>query len=186
MTPSTPPVKSGSGSPVGEPEYLAVGFLRRPHGVQGEILMNVHTDIPNSLKPDAKVFVGEAHSPMIISGVRPHGQGMLVSFVGINNPEEAGRYRNTYVYIMTSDRPPLPEGEYYHFQLVGLQVLDEDEQLLGDLTDILVTGANDVYVVTKADGRELLLPAIPAVILDVDLDAKQMHVHLLPGLIDEG
>jgi 16S rRNA processing protein RimM len=54
------------------------------------------------------------------------------------------------------------------------------------LTDILVTGANDVYVVTKADGRELLLPAIPAVILDVDLDAKQIHVHLLPGLIDEG
>jgi 16S rRNA processing protein RimM len=57
---------------------------------------------------------------------------------------------------------------------------------LGDLTDILVTGANDVYVVTNADGRELLLPAIPAVILDVDLDANQMHVHLLPGLIDEG
>ena len=98
-------------------------------------------------------------------------------------PEDAGLYRNTWVYVPTADRPELPEGEYYHHQLLGLNVVTTEDRELGILADIIETGANDVYVVRDADGNEVLLPAIPPVILDVNLADRQMRVHLLDGLI---
>jgi 16S rRNA processing protein RimM len=173
-----------SGSPpVGEPEYLVIGYLRRPHGVGGEILMDVQTDFPERIQPGITLFVGESHQQMELTSCRTHHKGMLVHFRGITNPENAGLYRNTWVYVTTESRPKLPDGEYYHHQLIGLKVMDEDDTLLGTLVDIIETGANDVYVVRDDSGRELLLPAIPAVILNVQISDGQMHVHLLDGLI---
>jgi 16S rRNA processing protein RimM len=181
-----PPAQAGSGSPgQGEPVYLVVGFLRRPHGVQGEILMDVRTDFPERIKPGITVYVGENHRMMTISSRRQHAQGLLLSFKGLENREEAGQYRNQYIYVQAAGLPELPEGEYYHHQLVGLQVVDEDGRLLGELAEVLETGANDVYVVSRPDGTEILLPAIPPVILDVDMSRRTMSVHLLPGLLDE-
>ena len=169
--------------PIGEPEYLVVGFLRRPHGVKGEMLMDVHTDFPERIKTGMTVFVGDDYQPMVIASRRGHAKGMLIRFRGIKTPEDAGLYRNTWVYVPTADRPSLPEGEYYHHQLIGLNVVTDDDFELGILADIVETGANDVYVIRDADGKETLLPAIPLVILDVDLVARQMRVHLLDGLI---
>ena len=184
MTSKKAQVMAGAGSPpVGEPEYLVVGFLRRPHGVKGEILMELHTDFPERLKIGLTVFMGEAHQPMVIASLRPHAKGMLVRFRGIKTPEAAGLYRNTWIYVTTADRPELPDGEYYHHQLIGLNVLTDDDRNLGVLVDIIETGANDVYVVRDADGNEVLLPAIPSVILDVNLADRQMRVHPLDGLI---
>ncbi|NOY98470.1 MAG: 16S rRNA processing protein RimM [Chloroflexi bacterium] len=187
MTVSKSPAAAGPGSPSrGEPVHLAVGFLRRPHGVRGEILMDVLTDFPERLQPGMQVYVGEEHAPMTLVARRGHAKGLLITFEGIESREAVGNFRNQYVYVLTADRPPLPEGEYYHHQLIGLQVVSEDDRLLGELTTILETGANDVYVVKSESGREILLPAIPAVVLDVDLGRGQMRVHLLPGLLDEG
>ena len=175
---------AGTGSPpVGEPEYLVVGFLRRPHGVKGEILMDVHTDFPDRLRTGMTVFVGEDYQPVVIASRRSHGVAMLVRFRGVKNPEDAGSYRNTWVYVPMSNRPELPEGEYYHHQLIGLNVVTDEGNDLGTLVDILETGANDVYVVRDESGKELLLPAIPPVILDIQLADRQMRVHLLDGLI---
>lgn len=178
------PASAGTASlPVGEPEYLAVGFLRRPHGVKGEMIMDVHTDFPERLKTGMTLFVGEDHIPMKLAGRRPYQAGLLVRFRGFKTPEQAGLYRNTWVYVRASDRPPLPEGEYYHHQLLGLDVITDEGRALGTLVEVLETGANDVYVVRDADGRETLLPAIPAVILDIRLADRLMRVHLLDGLV---
>jgi 16S rRNA processing protein RimM len=175
---------AGTGSPPdGEPEYLVVGFLRRPHGVKGEILMDVHTDFPERLKTGMTLFVGDQYQPMVVANRRPHASGMLVRFRGIKSPDDAGLYRNTWVYVPTANRPPLPEGEYYHHQLIGLNVVTDENRDLGVLVDIIETGANDVYIVRDPDGNETLLPAIPLVILDVKLADHQMRVHLLDGLI---
>jgi 16S rRNA processing protein RimM len=173
-----------TGSPSeGEPEYLAVGFLRRPHGVRGEMLMDVHTDFPERLRTGLTVYVGSGYQPMVIASRRMHASGMLVRMRGIKTPEEAGRFRNQWVYVPAGNRPPLPEGEYYHHQLIGLTVCTDQDKELGTLTGIIETGANDVYVVKDATGREVLLPAIPAVVLEVDLHSHRMRVHLLDGLI---
>ena len=170
------------GSPDGEPVYLTVGFLRRPHGVHGEMVMNLHTDFPERMKSGRKLLVGEEYRPMTLVGTRPHQKGMIVKFKGIETPEEAGQYRNQWVYIKTKDAPRLPEGQVYQHELFGFQVVDENENLLGELVEILETGANNVYVVRDESGGELLLPAIPSVVLDVDPVRRLMRVHLLEGL----
>jgi 16S rRNA processing protein RimM len=79
----------------------------------------------------------------------------------------------------------LPEGEHYHHELLGLQVFSDEGQLLGALTQIMVTRANDVYIVRSDTGSEILLPAIESVILEIDLEQGKMVVHLLPGLLSE-
>jgi 16S rRNA processing protein RimM len=174
---------TSSGSPEGEPVYLTVGFLRRPHGLRGEIIMDLHTDFPERLKRGRKLFVSEEHKPLMIEGIRGHQKGVLIKFNGIDTSEDAGQFRNQWVYVRASDVPPLPEGQIYKHELIGFQIVDESENLLGELVEIIETGANDVYVVRDDSGREILLPAIPSVILDRDPARRLMRVHLLEGLI---
>lgn len=170
-----------TGSPTGEPLYLSVGFLRRPHGVKGEIVMDLHTDFPERMKKGRKLFVGDDHKPMTLTNVRPHQAGLLVKFKDVDTPEDAGLYRNQWVYVQTKD-VPLPEGQHYKHELLGLKVIGEDGNPLGELVEILETGANDVYVVRDDSGKDILLPNIPSVILDLDLGTRTMRVHLLEGL----
>lgn len=174
--------KKISGSPNGEPVYLTVGFLRRPHGVQGEIVMDLHTDFPERMKRGRKLFIGEDHQPITLTSVRPHGSGLLVKFKGVETPEDAGVFRNQWVYVQAKDTPPLPAGQVYQHELFGFRIVDEDGNLLGELVEIIETGANDVYVVRNDSGKETLLPAIPSVILDLDADRRLMKIHLLEGL----
>ena len=175
-----------SGSPIaGEPVYLIVGYLRRAHGVRGEMVMEVQTDFPERLKPKTKVFVGKNYRPMTISAARNHTEGMLIKLDGIDTPEDAARYRNQLVYVTAADRPPLPKGQFYVHELIGFDVVDEDQKSIGVLSEIMRTGANDVYVVTCPDGKEILLPAIPSVVLNIDADRGLIRVHLIPGLLDE-
>jgi 16S rRNA processing protein RimM len=171
-----------TGSPAGEPLYLVVGFLRRPHGVRGEIIMDLHTDFPERLKAGRKLFVGENHKRLVLQGVRSHGDAVLIKFRGTDTPEDAGQFRNQWVYVKTTAVPRLPEGQIYQHELFGMSVVDEDDKPLGTLTEIIETGANDVYVVKDDSGKELLLPVIPSVILDIDAGRRLIRVHLLEGL----
>lgn len=184
MPRKTSPAPAGSGSPTGEPVYLTVGFIRRPHGVRGELIMDVHTDFPERLRAGTRVFLGERHKPAQIASTRPHGNSLLVAFQGLDTPEQAGALHNTWVYVPAADRPPLPEGEYYQHQVIGLRVVTDDGRALGVLADILETGANKVYVVKTDEGKEILLPAIPDVLLGIDLPNGEIKVHLLDGLIE--
>jgi 16S rRNA processing protein RimM len=176
--------QSAGSSPSGEPEFLVVGKLRHPHGLKGEIMMDIITDFPERLKPGTAVFAGDEHRPLRIRSHRPHARGLLVGFDGMDTPEEVGVLRNMYLYVPAADRPPLPEGEYYHHQLLGLRVVSDEGQELGSLVEILNTGANDIYVIRSPQGREILLPAIESVLLAVDLQQREIRVHLLPGLLD--
>jgi 16S rRNA processing protein RimM len=175
--------KNSSGSPDGEPVYLVVGFLRRPHGLHGEIIMDLHTDFPERFQGGRKLFVGDEHKPMTLSGARSHAKGLLVKFKGVENPEDAGKWRNQWVYVRATDVPGLPEGKIYQHELFGYSVIDEEEKILGELVEIIETGANDVYVVRDQAGKEILLPAIPSVILETDPARHVIRVHLLEGLI---
>jgi 16S rRNA processing protein RimM len=180
------PKEKPAGSPTaGEPAFLVVGKVRRPHGVHGEVVAEIFTDFPERLRPKSAIYLGEKHVKLIIASQRPHNEGLLLGFKGITTPEKAGRYRNQILSIAESEASELPKGEFYFHDLLDMEVVDEAGNLLGTLTEILETGANDVYVVTDSAGRELLLPAISEVVLDVDLDTKTMKVRLLPGLVGE-
>lgn len=172
-----------AGSPsTGEPVFLVIGKLHRPHGVKGEIVMEIITDFPERLRPGVVVYLGEQRQPLTITRKRPHQQALLLSFQGYDTPESVGELRNELLYVRTEDRPPLAEGEYYHHQMLGLRVISDEGEFLGILTQILDNPANDIYVVQPESGDEILLPAIEDVILNVDLSKRELHVHLLPGL----
>jgi len=178
VSPEQTPQESttGSSSP-GEPVFLAVGRLRRSHGIQGEILMDILTDFPERLRKGKTVFVGDAHEPMRIENLRGHDRELIIHFEGITTPEEVVRLRNAHVFVKTSELPRLPEGEFYHHQLIGLTVVDEAHKTLGTFDSILETGANDVYVVKTPEGKDLLFPAIEEVVLGVDLEKREMTVR---------
>lgn len=182
---STAP-KEISGSPLpGEPAFLAVGKLRRPHGVHGEMLMDVLTDFPERLQPGTRLYVGPEHQPICLTNVRRHRQDMLVSFEGYSTPDSVGQLRNLILSVSAADRPALPEGEYYHHQLIGLNAVSEAGQALGKVVEILETGANDVLVVCAENGRKTLVPLVDEFIRQVDLAGGEVRIHLIPGMISD-
>ena len=168
----------------GESVFLAVGKLRRPHGLKGDVQMEIFTDFPERLHPGSTLYLGEAHTPLRIASVRQQDTLLLLRFEGYTNPEGAGELRNQILYVKTAEIPALPDGEFYHHQLLGLCLSDEQGQDLGIITDILETGANDVLVARLPSGKELLLPLIDQVVLKIDIEHGQVLVRLLPGLIE--
>jgi 16S rRNA processing protein RimM len=173
-----------SGSPPhGEPEFLLIGKLRKPHGLRGEIRMEVWTEFPERLKGGRTVYVGSDYVPIKVRSVRSHDRFLLIAFHGINTPELAGTIRNKWVYVRADQVPSLSEGEYYHHQIVGLQVVSNEGQLLGVVASILETGTNDVLLIRPEKGQDILLPYIDEVILEVDLQGGLIKVHPLPGLL---
>lgn len=170
--------QQGTGSPEpGEPVFVVVGKLRRPHGIKGEMLMDVLTDFPDRLRRSQTVFVGEGHEPQVIASLRWQDRAILVAFDGFEDVDAVGVLRNQFVYRKVADLPRLPEGEYYFHELIGLRVVDEQGQELGILSEILETGANDVYLVKGQDGEEILLPVLESVILSVDLEKREIRAR---------
>ncbi len=159
-----------------------VGRIVRPHGVRGEVGMKLLTTHPEHLMTIETLYLGAGYEPHRVVRMRRHLDGMIVHFADIASRDEAETFREQAVYIHLNDAVPLKEGEVYLFQIEGILVVTDDGEELGRLTDFIETGANDVYVVTQADGEELLLPAIPEVILKIDVPAGVMTVHLLDGL----
>jgi 16S rRNA processing protein RimM len=172
--------------PSSKPVFLVVGLLRRPHGVKGEIIMDILTDFPERLKKGILVYVGPDYLPLKLSSCRQHGQALLVSFEGYQTPEQVGELRNLFASVPAADRPPLPAGEYYHHQILGLQAVTEAGVVLGVVHEILETGANDVFVIQPATGPEILLPDIDTVVKEIQLEKGQMIIALLPGLLPDG
>lgn len=166
-----------TGSPkTGEPEYVLIGKLQRAHGVTGEIVLGVKTDFPERIKAGKIFYLGNQYLPKKITGVRAFHNNLLLTMEGIRNCEEAAELTNLEVFVRTSDLPDLEEGRYYHHQLIGMNVILEDGSTIGSVQDILVTGANDVYVVLDAAGHETLIPAVDSVVLRIDLESKSILV----------
>lgn len=165
------------GSPIlGEPEYILIGKLQRSHGVTGEIVFGVQTDFPERVTTGKTVFLGNKHQPIKITGMRPFHNNLLLMFEGIKNREEAALLTNQEVFVQTKDLPELAGGLYYHHQLIGQSAVLEDGKSIGKIREIIITGANDVYVVEDPEGHEILLPAVDSVILDIDLKNKTVKV----------
>jgi 16S rRNA processing protein RimM len=170
------PVQNKGSSKAGEPVFLVVGKFRRPHGIGGEIAMEIITDFPERITKGKDLYVGENHEKYRLSQVRLHNNLLLVCFNGLDQREEVSFLTNQLAYVLSNEIPKLPEGYFYHHQLLGIVVKDEQDAILGELVEILETGANDVFVVKKPDGGELLIPAIESVIIKVDLEKRELTV----------
>ena len=171
------PDKNGTGSPnIGEPVYLTIGRLGKPHGLDGGIVFYVITDFPERLKKGKKVFIGESKLPVQIQSVKEHSRGLIFQFEEFNTIDEIEVFKSQYVYVDSQELPKLPEGEYYHHQLIGLQVFDPQGIEIGILQSILETGANDVYLIKNNDQKEILIPALLDLIKKIDIENKIMII----------
>ena len=170
--------RNPTGSPVtDEPVFLAIGRLRSAHGVRGEITLEPWTDFPERIQKGSHLFLGDDHLEVIVTAVRGKDKLLILSLDGYDVRESVNELRNRIVYTRTSGLPTLPNGQYYHHQLIGLHAVDEDGKDIGTIREILETGANDVLVL-DAHGQELLVPMIKEVVLSVDLPAGLVKVKL--------
>ena len=177
--------KGGSADDSAEPRFLAVGRVIKPHGVQGEVRVELMTDLPERFKWLKTVYVGERHPrPVAVESVRFHQEFVLLKLAGYPTRTEAEALRNELLQVPEEEAIPLEEGEYFLHQLLGLEVQTEDGQSLGRLTDVLETGANNVFVVSGADG-EHLIPDIPDVVQAVDVVGGRIIIRPLPGLLND-
>jgi 16S rRNA processing protein RimM len=161
---------------VREPAFLVLGKLRRAHGIRGEIALEVFTRMPELLGVNRVVYVGDSYLPYRIENTRWKQELLILKFVGIDDRTAASQLTNLLIFTHTDQLPVLPAGDYYFHELIGLEVFDTDERYLGILTEILETGANDVYLVKDAEGGEVLIAAVEEHIVEIDLDAGKMIV----------
>jgi len=170
------------------PGYLAVGQIVGAHGLNGELKVEAYSDFPERFAPGATLYLGEDLEKVQVATVRPHKTNLLVNLEEIGDRNEAEDVRGLWLYVPEADAAELEEGQYWIHDIIGLQVVTVDGMQIGKITDIMVTGANDVYVVRPAGdfngGRDVLLPAIADVVEQVDLQNGLMIVRLLEGLID--
>ncbi len=171
-----------------EEDLINIGKIVGTYGYQGMVRIMPLTDFPERFKKQKTVILWKngKGSKVMVEAARSYKESYLLKLQGIDSMEAAKDYCNALLKIDESQLYPLPADHYYHFQLQGLSVYDEEKGFLGELGEVLETGANDVYVVQSPEYGEILLPAIKDVILEVDLEEKIMRVRLLPGLIDFG
>lgn len=168
-----------------ELRYLAIGQITRAHGVRGEVSVAVLTDFPERFETIEWIHLGNEFEavPYRLEKYRWHKKQLLLTLSGVTDRSQAERLNGLFIQVPIEEAIPLPEGSYYQFQLIGLQVKAIDGQFLGTVADIMETGANDVYVIQNNDHRQILLPAIPDVVKSVDVEDGQMIVELIDGLI---
>ncbi len=182
--PLSNPHSAGSESELSEPRLLIIGRITRPHGVRGELRVQVRTSQPERFGWLEQVLVGDQHIPMVVENARFHQKFVILKLAGCDDRNQAETLRNQLLQVREEDAIPLEEDEIFLYQLIGLQVRTVDGVVLGELVDVLETGANDVFVVRPEQGKELLLPDIPQVILEINPEAGHVLVQLPPGLLD--
>lgn len=170
-------------------DLFRVGCIATTHGVRGEVKVYPTTEDPQRFKKYKEVLLIDPtdhrkQDSMHIESVKFFKQMVIVKFRECGSMEEAERLRGAELYVPREKAVPLQKNEYYISDLIGMQVESEEGVLIGVLDDVLQTGANDVYVVKQEDGKEVLLPAIKECIKLVDVEARHMTVHLMPGLVE--
>jgi 16S rRNA processing protein RimM len=166
-----------------EPRYLSIARIVRPWGVRGEMKLEVLTSFPNKLERLTRVYVGPDATPHEVARFRWHSGQLHLRLSDVRDANAAEALRDQLVQIPAEEAVPLGPGEYYEHQLIGLNVVTTDSEPLGQVVEVMATGANDVYVLQGPRG-EILLPARVEVVRQIDLKAGTMTVSLLPGLLE--
>jgi 16S rRNA processing protein RimM len=155
----------GSEAHVSEPRFLALGKVLRPHGVRGELFLQLTTDYPDRIAALGVVYLsadvdGDGAVAHPVDGARRHRGGLILRLKTVTGRDQAETYRNQWVLVPIEDAVPLEDGEFYLFEIIGLSVVTAAGEALGTVRDVIETGANDI-----------------------DLDAKRITVDLPDGLL---
>lgn len=166
-------------------KYLEIGQIVNTFGIKGMVKIKPFTEDINRFDRLKKIYISNKNEKKEyqIQEVKYHKNMVLMKLEGVDTPEQADLLRQSYLLVDRADEEPLEEGVYYIVDLLGLEVYTDDNKLLGKVEDIFNTGSNDIYVVKDEMGKQILLPGIPEVLKNVDLEKGRITVHLIPGLI---
>ncbi len=168
-------------------EYLEVGKIVSTHGIKGEVRVDPWCDGPAFLRQFKTLYYDKAGTkPVAVTACRPHGNIAILKLAGVDTVEAAAALRGRVLFMARKDAH-LPENRFFIQDLIGCRVLDADapDRQYGVLTDVSTTGANDVWHVTDESGKEYLLPAIPPVVIDTDIDNERILIRPLKGIFDD-
>ncbi|GAA4653390.1 ribosome maturation factor RimM [Anaerocolumna aminovalerica] len=166
-------------------DFLRVGVITSTHGIRGEVKVFPTTDDINRFKTLKQVILdtGKEYLDLEIEGVKFFKQYAILKFKGIDNINDIEKYKGKDLLVTRDNAVKLEEDEYFIYDILGSKVISDEGNELGELTEVLTTAANDVYVVKTKEGKEILIPSIEECILNVDTEKKEIKVHLLPGLL---
>ena len=165
-------------------DLLQVGVITTTHGVRGEVTVFPTTDDPARFKKLKNVILdtGKEKIDLEVAGVKFFKNMVILKFKGIDDINDVEKYRKKSLYVTRENAVKLKKNEYFIADLIGLKVESDEGEDLGILSDVLQTGANDVYVLSKEGEDDILLPAIKECVKEVDIENGTILVHLLPGL----
>ena len=165
---------------------LQVGAVTSTHGLAGEVKVFPTTDDPKRFKKLKQVLLdtGKDMLPLGVEHVKFFKNMVILKFKGYDRIEDIMGFKGKNLYVTRENAVRLKKDEYFIEDLIGMKVYTEDEAYLGELTEVITTGANDVYTVHMENGKDVLIPAIGQCILNVDVEHETMQVHLLEGLLE--
>ncbi|UVI32473.1 ribosome maturation factor RimM [Paenibacillus spongiae] len=171
-----------------EQGWLKVGKVVNTHGIRGELKVVSQTDFPDERFAAGSLLILEnpeqkQQLEVEVQSAREHKNMFIVKFKGYDNINDVEKYKGWMLKVSKDNRSDLDDGEYYYFEIIGCRAITEDGEELGTITEILSPGANDVWVVEAKKGKQVLLPVIDEVVLQVDVKEKVVTVRLMEGLI---
>ncbi|SOB90533.1 ribosome maturation factor RimM [Pseudobutyrivibrio ruminis] len=170
-------------------DLYQVGSITQTHGIRGEVKVFPLTDDISRFKNMKNLLLDagkEGYISLEVENARPQKNLVILKFKGIDNINDIEKYKGHGLYVTKDNRVDLKEDEYFIADLIGCDVyLDSDkDNRFGTISDVMETGANDVYEITLESGKTVLVPAIKECILDVDIEGGRMEIHLMEGLMD--
>lgn len=167
-------------------DMFRIGVITSTHGIKGEVKVFPTTDDVNRFKKLKKCYIRTKQGDMEVEkkSCKFFKNMVILSFAEFKDINEIEKYKGCELYVTRENAVPLEEDEFYIADVIGAEVVEEDGKLVGTLTDVMQTGANDVFVVEMEDGKEVLLPVIKDCVLDIDTENKKITVHMMKGLLD--
>lgn len=168
-------------------DMLQVGVITQTHGVRGEVKVFPTTDDVQRFKKLKQVILdtGKEQLPLEIQNVKFFKQFVIVKFKGIDDINDIEKYKRCPLLVTREHAVKLEEDEYFIADMIGMEIVTENDEIFGTLKDVIATGANDVYVIESVAHGEVLIPAIKECILNVNVEEQKMTVHLMDGLIEK-
>lgn len=168
------------------PERVAVGRVLRPHGVRGEVVVQVLSDVPQRLDPGSEMFAvweGRPQRKVVVETYRPHKSGGMVRFAGIADRDQADELRDAWLEVDRSQVPAPEEGTYYWYQLLGCRCFDADGADLGKIVDLVEDGGGLLLIVSDGE-RQIPIPFVRSFLKSVDVESGRIELELPPGLLE--
>ena len=171
---------------VDDKDHVLIGIIIGAHGVRGTNKVRSFADSPSLFRPGSVLLAREDRSGserhLEINWIKPHTRTVLMSFTGIDDRDQAEALIGSELYIPKEMLPVLDDDTHYWLDLIGMDVYTIEREYLGRIESIIETGSNDVYVVNEGQ-KEVLIPALESVVVDIDTDRKRMEVNLPKGLM---